>query len=71
MSRVGLTIDLGQHEDKNNYYHSFKIRLRGRPRARPGSKVGLTIDPGQYKDKSCYYRSFKTRLEGKSRARLG
>ena len=71
MSRVGLTIDLGQHKDKNNYYHSFKIRLRGQPRVWPGSKVGLTIDLGQHKDTSCYYCSFKTRLEGKPRARLG
>ena len=26
-SRVGLTIDSGQHKDKNNYDHSFKTLL--------------------------------------------
>jgi len=35
-SWVGLTIDPGQHKDKNGYYHSFKIWF----------KIDLTPGPG-------------------------
>jgi len=28
-SRVGLTIDLSQHNDKNNNYYRFKTRIEG------------------------------------------
>jgi hypothetical protein len=34
-----LTIDLGQHKDKNYYYYSFKTRLESRPRTMPDSQV--------------------------------
>ena len=38
MSQVGLTIDSGQHIDKNNYYyHSSKTQLGGRLGAKPKS----------------------------------
>jgi hypothetical protein len=55
-SQIKLTIDLSQHNDKNNYYHNFKIRLNGQPRTRSRSRIGLTINVGQRKDKN----GFKT-----------
>ena len=27
ISQVGLTIDLGQYKNKNDYYHNLKIQL--------------------------------------------
>jgi hypothetical protein len=29
-SRVGLIVDLGQHKDKINYYHSYKTQIESR-----------------------------------------
>ena len=55
-----LNIDPGSCKNKNGYYHSFKIILRGQTRARHGSWVGLTIEPSQHKNKNGYYHSFKT-----------
>ena len=34
-----LTIDSGQHKDKSDYYHSFKIRLKVNSRVKLGSRV--------------------------------
>ena len=53
-SQIKLTIDLSQYEDKNNYYHSFKIRLKNRPRTRSTSQIRLTINVGQRKVKNSF-----------------
>jgi hypothetical protein len=34
-----LTVDSGQHKDKSDYYHSFKIQLKVDSRVRLGSRV--------------------------------
>jgi hypothetical protein len=60
-----LTINPGQHEDKNGHYCSFKTRLNGHPRAKTRLRARLTIDPGQHKDKNSYYHNFKTQLGGR------
>ena len=62
MSRVRLTVDSGQREDKSDYYYNFKINLEGRVRAnpRPCARGSTQVDPGYYKNKSDYYNSFKT-----------
>jgi hypothetical protein len=61
---------MGQYNNKNNYYHNFKIQLEGRLVAKHKSQVGLTIDSGQCKDKNKYYHSFKTQLEDRLGVRL-
>ena len=49
-----LTIDSGQHKDKSDYYHSFKIRLKVDLRVRLGSHVRRVnlVDLIKYKIKT-------------------
>lgn len=65
-SRVGLTINRGQHENKKNYYYSFKTYIA----ARPGLQVKLAIDPNQYKNKNKNNYNFKTQLNGQLEVKL-
>jgi hypothetical protein len=41
---VSTQVELGQDNDKNNYYHSFKTRLESQPRAKPRSRA-VRVNP--------------------------
>jgi hypothetical protein len=41
-----LTLDSGQHKNKNGYYHSFKTRLKGQLGKIFDSRIELTINSG-------------------------
>jgi hypothetical protein len=66
-----IWVDPDQHKNKNIYYYSFKTKLGGQPRTRPGSWIELTIYSGQHKNKSDYYHSFKTQLEVRPKSQVG
>ena len=53
---------MGQFKDKNNYYHSFKIKLGGQPGQGQGHGLGGStwLDPSQYMNNNNNYYNFKT-----------
>jgi hypothetical protein len=50
-------VDLGQHKNKSDHYHSFKTGFESSFEARPGSRTGLIVEPSQRKDENdCCHR---------------